>query len=73
MRSRSMTPLERLAAVKAAVVLRQTTMTKVAQECAVSYNHWWLVLHGKRNGSVALKSKIARLIERPVGDVFPPP
>lgn len=66
-----MNPLERLAAIKAAVVLQQTTMGAVARECGVSYNHFWLVLRGDRVGSRALKEKIAAVIGHPVEAVFP--
>lgn len=67
-----MTPLERLAAIKAAVVLQQTTMGAVAQECGVSYNHFYLVIRGQRVGSQVLEAQIAAVVGRPVREVFPP-
>ena len=65
-----MTSLERLAAVKASAVLRQTTMTAAAKACGVSYNHFWLVIRGERVGSRVLEEKIARFVGHPVGVVF---
>lgn len=67
-----MTPLERLAAVKAAAVLQETTMGALAKSCAVSYNHFWLVVRGERVGSQALEERIAAVIGRPVREVFTP-
>jgi hypothetical protein len=67
-----MTALERLAALKAAVVLRQTTMGATAKACGVSYNHFWLVVGGRRVGSSGLQAKIAAVIGRSVNEVFPP-
>jgi len=67
-----MTPLERLAAVKAAAVLHETTMTSAAKECGVSYYHFWLVVRGERVGSRALEAKIAAFVGLPVNEVFSP-
>lgn len=67
-----MTPLERLAAVKAAAVLHETTMTSAAKECGVSYYHFWLVIRGERVGSRMLEEKIAAFVSLPVDEVFSP-
>ena len=67
-----MTPLERLAAVKASAVLQETTMTAAAKACGVSYNHFWLVIRGERVGSRVLEEKIASFIGLPVDEVFSP-
>lgn len=67
-----MTPLERLAALKAAAVLKETTMGALAKSCEVSYNHFSLVVRGERIGSRGLETKIAEFIGRPVEDVFAP-
>lgn len=66
-----MTPLERLAAIKASSILQRTTMTNVAKSCGVWYNHFWLVVRGQRVGSRVLRAKIAAVIGRHADDVFP--
>ncbi len=66
----AMTPLERKAAFRAAVTLRQITMAEAAAELGISYNHLTLVINGERVGSVGLEEGIARMIGRSVGDVF---
>jgi hypothetical protein len=67
----TMTPLERLAALKAAAVLQQTTLTTFAASCKVSYNHFSLVVKGARIGSSEVEQRIAALIGEPVARVFP--
>jgi transcriptional regulator with XRE-family HTH domain len=66
----AMTPLERKAAFRAAVTLRQITMAEAAAELGVSYNHLTLVINGERVGSERLEEAVARAIGRPVADVF---
>ena len=66
----AMTPLERKAAFRAAVTLRQVTMAEAAARLGISYNHLTLVIKGERVGSVGLEQGIAAMIERPVTDVF---
>lgn len=68
----AMTPLERKAAFRAAVTLREITMADAAAELGVSYNHLTLVLRGERVGSERLETGIAAFIGRRRGDVFPP-
>jgi hypothetical protein len=46
----AMTPLERKAAFRAAVTLRQITMAEAAAEMGVSYNHLTLVINGRAGG-----------------------
>jgi len=65
-------PLERLAALKAAAVLQETTIGAVADSLGVSYNHLYLVIRGDRIGSVPLEEGIAAFINQPVSRVFPP-
>jgi len=67
-----MSPLERRAAFKAAIVLRQTTVTQATQELGVSYNHLALVLKGERKGSQQLESRIAAFIGCSREEVFAP-
>ncbi len=66
----AMKPLERKAAFRAAVTLRQITMAEAAAELGVSYNHLTLVINGERVGSERLEEGIARLIGRAVPEVF---
>lgn len=66
----AMTPLERKAAFRAAVTLRQVTMAEAAAELGISYNHLTLVIGGDRVGSERVEEGIARMIGRPVADVF---
>jgi transcriptional regulator with XRE-family HTH domain len=66
----AMTPLERKAALKAAVTLRELTMAGAAAELGVSYHHLTLVINGERIGSARLEEAIAAMIGRPVGEVF---
>jgi len=65
-----MTPLERKAALRAAVTLRELTMAEAAAELGVSYNHLTLVISGERVGSARLEEAISALIGRPVAEVF---
>ena len=66
----AMTPLERKAAFRAAVTLRQITMAEAAAELGISYNHLTLVINGERVGSERLEEGIARTVGRPVTEVF---
>jgi len=66
-----MTPLERRAAFKAAVTLRQITMTQAARDIGVSQNHLNLVLRGDRKGSAWLEEAISAFLGRSRDDVFP--
>ncbi|HEY5086561.1 MAG TPA: helix-turn-helix transcriptional regulator [Gemmatimonadaceae bacterium] len=65
-----MTPLERKAAFRAAVTLRQITMAEAAAEMGVSYNHLTLVINGERVGSARLEEAISRALNRSVAEVF---
>ena len=66
----AMTPLERKAAFRAAVTLRQVTMAEAAAELGISYNHLTLVINGERVGSARVEEAIASMIGRPVTEVF---
>jgi|GEM_PF-1358064 len=66
----AMTPLERKAAFRAAVTLRQITMAEAAAEMGVSYNHLTLVINGERVGSARLEEAISRALNRSVAEVF---
>lgn len=66
----AMTPLERKAAFKAAVTLRQVTMAQAAASMGVSYNHLLLVLGGERVGSERLERAIADFVGRAPTDMF---
>lgn len=66
----AMTPLERKAAFRAAVTLRQITMAEAAAELGVSYNHLTLVINGERIGSVRLEEGVAAVVGRSVTEVF---
>jgi transcriptional regulator with XRE-family HTH domain len=66
----AMTPLQRKAAFRAAVTLRQVTMAEAATELGVSYNHLTLVINGERVGSARLEEAIAAVLGRSVTDVF---
>lgn len=66
----AMTPLQRKAAFRAAVTLRQITMAEAAAQLGISYNHLTLVINGERVGSARLEGGIAVMIGRPVSDVF---
>ena len=66
----AMTPLERKAAFRAAVTLRQVTMAEAAAELGISYNHLTLVINGEGVGRARVEEAIARMIGRPVTDVF---
>jgi len=68
----AMTPLERKAAFKAAVTLRQVTMAEAAAALGVSYNHLMLVLAGERVGSARLEDGIAEFVGRRRGEMFDP-
>lgn len=66
----AMTPLERKAAFKAAVTLRQVTMAEAAAALGVSYNHLMLVLAGERVGSARLEDGIAEFVGRTRSQMF---
>lgn len=66
----AMTPLQRKAAFKAAVTLRQVTMAEAAATLGVSYNHLSLVLGGERIGSARLEEGIASFVGRERGEMF---
>ncbi len=66
----AMTPLERKAAFRAAVTLRQITMAEAATQLGISYNHLTLVISGERVGSARLEEGISAVIGRPVAEVF---
>jgi len=66
----AMTPLERKAAFRAAVTLRQITMAEAAAELGISYNHLTLVINGERVASARVEEGIAGMIARPVTEVF---
>lgn len=66
----AMTPLQRKAAFKAAVTLRQVTMADAAATLGVSYNHLSLVLRGERIGSARLEEGIATFVGRDRSDMF---
>lgn len=66
----AMTPLQRKAAFKAAVTLRQVTMAQAAAALGVSYNHLSLVLGGERVGSARLEHGIASFVGRDPAEMF---
>jgi transcriptional regulator with XRE-family HTH domain len=66
----AMTPLERKAAFRAAVTLRQITMAEAAAQLGVSYNHLTLVINGERVGSARLEEGISRVLGRAPTEVF---
>jgi len=66
----AMTPLQRKAAFKAAVTLRQVTMAEAAAALGVSYNHLSLVLRGERLGSARLEAGIASFVGRERDEMF---
>ena len=66
-----MTPLERLAALKAAAVLQEMMLGSFAASCNVFYNHFSLVVKGERIGSSEVEHRIAAFIGEPVARVFP--
>jgi len=66
----AMTPLERKAAFRAAVTLRQITMAEAAAQLGVSYNHLTLVINGERVGSARLEEGISRVLGRSQTEVF---
>jgi len=65
-----MSPLERRAAFRAAVTLKQTTMARAASSLGVSYNHLLLVLDGRRKPSQRLQHAVATFLGMPIQDVF---
>jgi hypothetical protein len=67
----AMTPLERKAAFKAAVTLREMTMAEAAQSLRVSYNHLMLVLAGHRVGSLRLEHDVAAFVRMDRDELFP--
>lgn len=66
----AMTPLERKAAFRASVTLRQVTMAEAAAQLGISYNHLTLVISGERVGSSRVEEGIAAAIGRPAAEVF---
>jgi transcriptional regulator with XRE-family HTH domain len=66
----AMTPLERKAAFRAAVTLRQITMAEAAAQLGVSYNHLTLVIKGERVGSARLEEGISCVLGRAPAEVF---
>lgn len=67
---RSMEPLERKAAFKAAVTLARMSAANAARQLGVSYNHLMLVLSGERTGSDRLCRAIAAFLGRADVEVF---
>ena len=65
-----LSPLERRAAFRAAVTLKETTMAKAASSLEVSYNHLLLVLDGRRQASQRLQHAIAIFLDMPLENVF---
>lgn len=70
--SMPMSPIERRAAFRAAVILKQTTMTRAAASLGISYNHLVLVLAGNRRASRRLQSAVATFLEVSIERVFEP-
>jgi transcriptional regulator with XRE-family HTH domain len=66
----AMTPLQRKAAFRAAVTLRQITMAEAATQLGVSYNHLTLVINGERVGSARLEEGVAAVVGKSVTEVF---
>jgi len=66
----AMTPLQRKAALKSAVTLKQMTLGEAARYLGVSYNHLMLVLAGERAPSVGLKERLADLLDVPAAELF---
>jgi hypothetical protein len=67
-----MSPLERKAALKAAVTLQEITCATAARRLGISYNHLMLVLSGERHGSGRLRRAIADLFGKGEEEVFGP-
>lgn len=67
-----MSPLERKAALKAAVTLQEITCAATARRLGISYNHLILVLNGDRHGSDRLRTAIADLFGKSEEEVFGP-
>jgi hypothetical protein len=65
-----MTYLERKAALKATVTLKNITSATAAQRLGVSYNHLMLVLKGDRHGSDRLRTAFANMVGRPEEEIF---
>jgi lambda repressor-like predicted transcriptional regulator len=65
-----MSYLERKAALKAAVTLKDITSATAARRMGVSYNHLMLVLKGDRHGSDRLRAAIAGMIGKPEQEIF---
>jgi transcriptional regulator with XRE-family HTH domain len=66
----AMTPLQRKAAFKAATTMQEVSMASAARRLGVSYNHLMLVLAGEREGSAALKRRIATFLGKNITEVF---
>lgn len=62
--------LERKAALKAAVTLKDITSATAARRMGVSYNHLMLVLKGDRHGSDRLRAAIAGMLGKPEQEIF---
>jgi transcriptional regulator with XRE-family HTH domain len=73
----AMTPLQRKAALRFTVTLKQMTLGETARFLRVSYNHLMLVIAGERIPSAALKERLAAFLDVPVTELFettaPPP
>jgi transcriptional regulator with XRE-family HTH domain len=65
-----MTPLQRKAAFRSAATLNALSMSGAARRLGVSYNHLMLVLAGNREGSIELKTRLAKFLGYPVTDLF---
>jgi transcriptional regulator with XRE-family HTH domain len=65
-----MSYLERKAALKAAVTLKDITSATAARRLGVSYNHLMLVLKGDRRGSYRLRIAIASMLGKPEEEIF---
>ncbi len=69
----AMTPLQRKAAFRSTVTLKQMTMTEAAHHLGVSYNHLALVLAGERQASSRLKRRLGSFLGVPISELFPRP
>jgi transcriptional regulator with XRE-family HTH domain len=68
----AMTPLQRKAALKSAVTLKQMTLGEAARFLGISYNHLMLVMAGERIASAGLKDRLASLLDVPATELFEP-
>jgi hypothetical protein len=67
----ALSPIERKAALMAAVTLRESTKTAAAEELDVSWTHQLGVLDGTRPSSAELRARIAAYIGISVDRLFP--